>query len=163
MESALNLRSCLKSWAISRTSRWNGNLRINKSADFWYLLISLRATVPGRYRWGFLTPPVAGAVFLAALVASCLRGALPPVDLRAVCFVQAMVMEGMLVYGMKGSSRKVLNGHQRWFMVLSSVSDWPMRSFCALVSSFMCSVSREWGCDLLYGTYLLLCRLHKLY
>jgi hypothetical protein len=27
----------------------------------------------------------------AALVASCLRGALPPVDLRAVCFVRAMV------------------------------------------------------------------------
>ena len=39
----------------------------------------------------FLTPPVAGALFLAALVASCLRGALPPVDLRAVCFVRAIV------------------------------------------------------------------------
>ena len=26
----------------------------------------------------------------AALVASCLRGALPPVDLRAVCLVRAM-------------------------------------------------------------------------
>lgn len=36
-------------------------------------------------------PPVAGALFLAALVASCLRGALPPVDLRAVCLVRAMV------------------------------------------------------------------------
>ena len=40
--------------------------------------------------WGFLTPPVAGADLRAALVASCLRGALPPVDLRAVCFVRAM-------------------------------------------------------------------------
>ena len=39
---------------------------------------------------GFLTPPVAGADLRAALVASCLRGALPPVDLRAVCFVRAM-------------------------------------------------------------------------
>jgi len=29
----------------------------------------------------------------AALVASCLRGALPPVDLRAVCFVRAMLHE----------------------------------------------------------------------
>ena len=38
----------------------------------------------------FLTPPVAGALFLAALVASCLRGALPPVDLRAVCLVRAI-------------------------------------------------------------------------
>ncbi len=43
------------------------------------------------YLWGFLTPPVAGADFLAALVASCFLGALPPVDLRAVCLVRAMV------------------------------------------------------------------------
>jgi hypothetical protein len=32
----------------------------------------------------------AGADFRAALDASCLRGALPPVDLRAVCLVRAM-------------------------------------------------------------------------
>ncbi len=38
----------------------------------------------------FLTPPVAGALLRAAFVASCLRGALPPVDLRAVCLVRAM-------------------------------------------------------------------------
>jgi hypothetical protein len=44
-----------------------------------------------KYLWGFLTPPVAGADLRAALVASCLRGALPPVDLRAVCLVRAMV------------------------------------------------------------------------
>jgi len=31
-----------------------------------------------------LTPPAVGAVFLAALVASCFLGAFPPVDLRAV-------------------------------------------------------------------------------
>jgi len=31
-----------------------------------------------------------GADFLAALDASCLRGALPPVDLRAVCLVRAI-------------------------------------------------------------------------
>lgn len=41
-----------------------------------------------------MTPPVAGALFLAAFVASCLRGALPPVDLRAVCFVRAMLVCG---------------------------------------------------------------------
>jgi hypothetical protein len=29
----------------------------------------------------------------AALVASALRGALPPVDLRAVCFVRAMICD----------------------------------------------------------------------
>ena len=32
-----------------------------------------------------------GADLRAALVASCLRGAFPPVDLRAVCFVRAIV------------------------------------------------------------------------
>ena len=39
-----------------------------------------------------LTPPVVGADLRAALVASCLRGALPPVDLRAVCLVRAIVL-----------------------------------------------------------------------
>jgi hypothetical protein len=57
---------------------------------FWYLRISRSATVPGRKRCGFFTPPVAGADLRAALVASCFRGALPPVDLRAVCFVRAI-------------------------------------------------------------------------
>jgi len=88
-----NRKSVLKSCAISRTRRWNGSLRIKSSVDFWYLRISRSATVPGRYLCGFLTPPVAGADLRAALVASCLRGALPPVDLRAVCFVRAMLHE----------------------------------------------------------------------
>merc|ERR1711905_30906 len=86
-----NLRSVLKSWAISLTRRWKGSLRMRSSVDFWYLLISRRATVPGLYLWGFLTPPVAGADLRAALVASCFLGALPPLDLRAVCLVRAMV------------------------------------------------------------------------
>uniref|UniRef100_A0A803JJE6 Core Histone H2A/H2B/H3 domain-containing protein n=1 Tax=Xenopus tropicalis TaxID=8364 RepID=A0A803JJE6_XENTR len=30
-----NLRSVLKSWAISRTRRWKGSLRISNSVDFW--------------------------------------------------------------------------------------------------------------------------------
>ena len=47
--------------------------------------------MPGRYLCGFLTPPVAGALLRAALVASCLRGALPPVDFLAVCFVRAIL------------------------------------------------------------------------
>ena len=59
--------------------------------DIWYLRISRSATVPGRYLWGFLTPPVAGALFRAALVANCFRGALPPVDFRAVCLVRAIL------------------------------------------------------------------------
>jgi len=50
-----------------------------------------QSTVPGLYLWGFFTPPVEGALFLAALVASCFLGAFPPVDLRAVCFVRAII------------------------------------------------------------------------
>ena len=65
--------------------------------DFWYLLISRRATVPGLYLWGFFTPPVAGADFLAALVASCFLGAFPPVDLRAVCLVRAIATVRMIL------------------------------------------------------------------
>lgn len=41
--------SSLKSWAISRTRRWKGSFLINNSQLFWYLRISLRATVPGRH------------------------------------------------------------------------------------------------------------------
>ena len=59
--------------------------------DLWYLLISLRATVLGLHLWGILTTPVEGADFLAALVANCFLGALPLVDIRAVCLVRAMV------------------------------------------------------------------------
>merc|ERR1711994_459408 len=87
-----NLGSVLKSWAISLTRRWKGSLRMRSSVDFWYLRISRRATVPGLYLWGFFTPPVDGALFLAALVASCFLGALPPVDFLAVCFVRAIVL-----------------------------------------------------------------------
>ena len=79
-----NLRSVLKSWAISLTSLWNGSFLIKSSVDFWYFLISRRATVPGLYLCGFLTPPAVGADFLAAFVANCFLGALPPVDLRAL-------------------------------------------------------------------------------
>ena len=96
-----NRKSVLKSWAISRTRRWNGSLRISSSVDFWYLLISRRATVPGLYLWGFFTPPVDGALLRAALVASCLRGALPPVDLRAVCLVRAILKQHITIVVLK--------------------------------------------------------------
>lgn len=61
-----NRKSVLKSCAISRTRRWKGALRMSKSVLFWYLRISRSATVPGRYLWGFFTPPAVGADFLAA-------------------------------------------------------------------------------------------------
>ena len=47
--------------------------------------------VPGRYLNGLFTPDVAGPDFLAAFVANCFFGALPPVDFLVVCFVRAIV------------------------------------------------------------------------
>jgi len=41
-------KSDLMSWAISRTNRWKGNLRISNSVDVWNLRISRNATVPER-------------------------------------------------------------------------------------------------------------------
>jgi histone H3 len=58
-----------------------------------------------------LTPPVEGADFRAALVASCFRGAFPPVDLRAVCLVRAITQ---VVW-----SREVLNWKMRRFISLA--------------------------------------------
>jgi hypothetical protein len=56
-------------------------------------LISRKATVPGRKRCGFLTPPLLSLADLrAARSASAFRGALPPVDLRAVCLVRAIML-----------------------------------------------------------------------
>lgn len=40
-----------------------------------------------------------GALLRAALEASCLRGALPPVDLRAVCLVRAIVDDELKMTG----------------------------------------------------------------
>ncbi len=52
--------------------------------------ISRSATVPGLKRCGFLTPADVGADMRAFCEARAFRGALPPVDLRAVCFVRAI-------------------------------------------------------------------------
>ena len=38
-----------RSWASSLTSLWNGSFLMSNSVDFWYHLISHRATVPGQY------------------------------------------------------------------------------------------------------------------
>ena len=54
---------------------------------------------------------MAGALFLAALVANCLRGALPPVDLRAVCFVRAIPVKCQ-----DGKSSKRLEA-ESWLLV----------------------------------------------
>jgi hypothetical protein len=49
---------------------------------------------------------VVGADFLAALVASCFLGALPPVDLRAVCLVLAILLKIKREKKGKGKRRK---------------------------------------------------------
>ena len=89
-----NRKSFLKSWAISLTNRSNGSRRKSRFVVFWYRRISCKATVPGRNRCGFLMPPVHGADLRAAFVASCLRGALPPVDFREVCLVLVILILG---------------------------------------------------------------------
>ncbi len=79
------------------TRCWKGVYLMRRSVFFWNFWTSLRATVPGHKRRGFLTAFV--GCFEAAralLVAKCRRGAFPPVDLRAVCLVRAMVL---YVYG----------------------------------------------------------------
>ena len=40
---------------------WNGSFRITSMDDFSYLRIVLRASGPGRYRFGFFIPPEDGA------------------------------------------------------------------------------------------------------
>ena len=77
-------------WNTSRTSLWNGIFWMRSSVDFWYLRICRSATVPGRYLVGFFTPPH-GYWCRAHFVASLLRGHLPPLLFRAVCFVRAII------------------------------------------------------------------------
>ncbi|RID77007.1 hypothetical protein BRARA_B03952 [Brassica rapa] len=82
------------SWSAATALLWN-----RRSVLFWYFLISRSATVPGRNLCGFFTPPVAGADFLAALVASCFLGAFPPVDFLAVCLVRAISLNRRVCFG----------------------------------------------------------------
>ena len=54
--------------------------------------------MPGRKRWGFLIPPLTGAVFLAVLLAICFLGALAPVFFLAVCLVLAILAVNLRNY-----------------------------------------------------------------
>ena len=53
--------------------------------------ISLNPTVPGLNMCGFLSPTVAGTLFLVVLVANCFRLAFPSIDSRAVGLVRAIL------------------------------------------------------------------------
>lgn len=68
-------------------------------------------TISGIKRWGFFTPPFVGSDFLAALVANCLQGALPPVD-----FVQfALYVPSIPIHSTEiTSNAKYLCFHEAW-------------------------------------------------
>ena len=68
----------LYSWEISLINLWNGVFLIKHSVDCWYLLISLRATIPGWYQWDLLSPPVAGLSCLTSYCNRCFWGCFPP-------------------------------------------------------------------------------------
>ena len=55
-----------------------------------------------------MTPPVGMALLRAILVPSCFRGALPPVDFRAVCFVRAMATRIWFPFQLAGGGGVVL-------------------------------------------------------
>lgn len=94
-----------------------GKIERAKCFNLWhhhkiYLIRKEQKTKPARWRpfvylylWGFFTPPVDGALFLAALVASCFLGAFPPVDLRAVCLVRAIIYLWMFFFFFKEEIR----------------------------------------------------------
>ena len=65
---------------------------MRRSVDFWYFLISLRATVPGLNLCCFFAPweSTTGVDLRAALAPRDFLGVLPPVDFLAVCFVRAI-------------------------------------------------------------------------
>ena len=70
-------------------------------------------------------PPVAGADLRACLVASWCLGALPPVHLRAVCFVLAMVVVVLLWGGVGLSIVTVCLENKLWvlcWMIYSAFS-----------------------------------------
>src|SRR5437016_2721710 len=87
------------------TSLWKGALGTMLVICFWYLLISLRATVPGRHLWVFfsaLTPPEAGADFFFPLTAEPLETpdwleTLEPVPVL-VARLPATLFRGILKY-----------------------------------------------------------------
>ena len=78
---------------------WKGALDSMKFTDFWYLLISLMATVPGLNLRFCLIPPSAAAVFFLALEALLILEPLATLCLDAeslTCFFPAIFYLGIL-------------------------------------------------------------------
>ena len=69
---------------------------------------------------GLLDAAGGGADLRAALVASCLRGALPPVDLRAVCLVRAILLMCVGCDRQTGARRFYANFRATWFLTLQN-------------------------------------------
>ena len=77
----------LYSWNISFISLLKGVLLIRQSVHCWYLWISLNASSPGWYLWGFLIPPVADLFHLISLCNKCFWSFFPPSCLSSLMSV----------------------------------------------------------------------------
>jgi hypothetical protein len=86
-EEQMTYKSVLQSWPISLTSLAKGSFLIRSAVLFWCFLISLSATVPGRYLCFFFCPAVEGADERAFFVGRLCFGTGPPVNLRALLLI----------------------------------------------------------------------------
>ncbi len=79
----------MKSWAISRTRRWKGSLRMSSSVRLLVATDLTEGDGTGAVAMGL--GPDEGGLDLQRLGGLVLAGA-APVDLRAVCLVRAMIV-----------------------------------------------------------------------
>ena len=76
-----NRTSYLNPIAISLTNLWKGSFLIRRSVDFWYFLISMRASFPGL--WRFFTPMILEDFLQIEPENSCILGTINAVDFLA--------------------------------------------------------------------------------
>ena len=84
---------------IARINLWKGALESMNFTDFWYLFISLMATVPGLNLRVFLIPPSAAAVFFLAFEALLIFEPVATLCFDAeplTCFLPAIFYLGIL-------------------------------------------------------------------
>jgi len=84
--------------SVHITFIWMSNKFSNIKMCLYYLRISRSAMISRLKRCGIFTPPVVGSDFQAPLMAICLHGSLPPMDLRFVCLVRAMVVDWIEIW-----------------------------------------------------------------
>lgn len=79
--------------SVHITFIWMSNKFSNNMMCLYYLRISRSAMILRLKRCCIFTPPVVGSNFQAPLMAICLHGSLPPMDLRLVSLVRAMAVD----------------------------------------------------------------------